>query len=513
MIKKSFILFAACLLISFLLRSYSLYGEIIQIDEADFSAQGYLAAQGAIPYVDFVEKKPVLSYYFFALPFYFFGWNIIGVHILLIFWVSLTAFFLYKIAALYSMQKEGVLIALGYCVLSVCFPTKSTLGATPVNMMNLPSVVACFFYLLSIKKQQKLLFFLAGVFVAFASLFKHQGGILLMTFFGHLFFLYLRKEKTLGNVIRSLMVICLGFFSPWFILGAIYFRMDYLAEFLEWNFINNIKYIESGLSFYSKLIRFLQAVSTFFLSIFPAAFGCYYFIKEKSDDDKSLAYFLLIWALTVFLAVCVGGRFLNQYFVQLFPVYIFTGVLGLFKFFQSKRVNSFFKKTGFIILILFPTIWSVFHWIGHFARVYEVRSPMVEGLSGYVKAISSKQDKIFVWGYFPYVYYLSQREPGTRFIICEYLVPFWTKIFQNEKEFKANELSPWYQKNHLLLLKDLEKNKPRFIIDTSTSDTFPQWHMYQFEKFPDLNLYISKNYVKQGEYRGVSIYERVKIDF
>jgi hypothetical protein len=109
----------------------------------------------------------------------------------------------------------------------------------------------------------------------------------------------------------------------------------------------------------------------------------------------------------------------------------------------------------------------------------------------HVRSNSSEEDTIFVWGFYPQVYLLTDRKPATRFSYCIYLtglVP-WVNVHPHKDTSRYIVPGSWD-----LLMSDLEKNKPRFIIDTSPGDIY-YWGKYPLKKFPRLKSYLDEHYV------------------
>src|SRR3954447_24924415 len=59
---------------------------VVDIDEGDWSIAGRLLGQGALPYVGFVEKKPILSFLFY-LPAALFGYRQCAMQIVSAAWI------------------------------------------------------------------------------------------------------------------------------------------------------------------------------------------------------------------------------------------------------------------------------------------------------------------------------------------------------------------------------------------------------------------------------------------
>ena len=113
-------------------------------------------------------------------------------------------------------------------------------------------------------------------------------------------------------------------------------------------------------------------------------------------------------------------------------------------------------------------------------------------VSEFIQQQSGPEDRIFVWGFNPDIYYYTQRLPASRFLYCTFqtgLIP-WTNI--------ADGIDTSYgivPGSMATLIADLEKNQPRFIIDSSAG-VHRHFDKYPLDKFPVLRDWIESRYVE-----------------
>lgn len=511
---NTFSLFLICLVISIIFRAITLKGFIIQVDESDFSAQGALWAHGGIPYLDFVEKKPPLSYAFYALTFKLFSWNLTSVHLVMIVWISLTAIMAGRVANLIKPQS-GNFVSIIYCLSSICSMKTSTLPSNTENMLVLPSVICFYFFLLAHKKNYERHYytyiFFASFFAALASLFKHQGGIMLAVLTFCLVFEFFRKKVSFKKLFVSHIIMTIGFLIPWFLFWLYFYFNHAHHEFLEWNFLNNARYISASFDWTRASKEFLVTFILFSLAMFPSTVCVVYLIKnrERTPDLNPYLPLLFLWLGLSYFAVCVGGRFASHYYIQIFPPFFILAGLGLNSILTHSHKTKLINMVLFFF-IAFPSVFSSVHWLNYHLRTYEPRAIVIDELESIIKDRSSENDRIFVWGYFSYPYYRSQRLPATRFIICEYIVPYWEKKLNKVDYFETSELTPWHLRNIDLMMEDLQKHQPKVIIDTTNSIDFSYWRLFPIEKFETFHRYVQTHYQARENVRGMVIYERLK---
>lgn len=88
----------------------------------------------------------------------------------------------------------------------------------------------------------------------------------------------------------------------------------------------------------------------------------------------------------------------------------------------------------------------------------------VQNLATEVRKLSGEEDKIFIWGRMPELYYFSQRLPASRFITSNFVVGMNT---YNYSERTARYDPAAWSRMSDWLLNDLAANRPQLIIDTS----------------------------------------------
>ncbi|MBN2327546.1 MAG: hypothetical protein JXR73_10370, partial [Candidatus Omnitrophica bacterium] len=133
--------------------------------------------------------------------------------------------------------------------------------------------------------------------------------------------------------------------------------------------------------------------------------------------------------------------------------------------------------------------------------VYEMGIPEI---SNYIYKNTNNEDSIFVWGFLAEIYTLSNRKPATRYSCCNVitgLIP-WVNVG------KSIDTS-FYQIEGTLynLLKDLDENKPKYIIDSSTAN-IRFYGKYPINKYTILHKYIGRNYVLDKIIKDIHIYKR-----
>ena len=496
-----------CILVLIVVRSLTLYSDVIQVDESDFATYGALWAEGGTPYVDFVDNKPPLCYGFYAVSNLLFGNNMLAVHIAMIIWIALTGWGLLCIARLIGYPRAGPWVALLYVSWTVCFPATATLPANSENMFNLPSVLAVYAYLRSRvgrSGSSASWILLAGFGVAIASLFKHQAGILLAVMGAHIVYETVRGRKAWWLVFRDGMILAIGFAIPWALFFAYFIWKGALDEALTYNFYFNLEYTDALFDYTRSFNRFVVRTGLFVLANFPLVICALYACRVAGGAKRM---FFVLWLVGAMVAVSAGGHFSPHYYVQLWPPLVLLAALGWLRMLERFSLK-WWTKALVILFVITPIIFTAVHWWSYFGRWFEPREPVIAELVHEVQTRTKPGERIFVWGYFSYPYYFGDRLPATRFVVCQYFVPYWEKKMAGATEFDKSEMTARHEKSYGQLLTDLRKYKPELIIDTTDSDDFTYWRPFGMDDFPEYQQFVLKNYHPVQNIRGMVIYER-----
>lgn len=109
----------------------------------------------------------------------------------------------------------------------------------------------------------------------------------------------------------------------------------------------------------------------------------------------------------------------------------------------------------------------------------------------YIPCNSQSSHKIFVWGFFPTAYVLSRRDPASRYSYCTFmtgLIPWVNNVPDVDTD---RWIVPGTKET---LIKDLQKNKPIFIVDTSPGN-YLWFRKYPIGKFLNLNRFVKSYYL------------------
>jgi hypothetical protein len=186
--------------------------------------------------------------------------------------------------------------------------------------------------------------------------------------------------------------------------------------------------------------------------------------RPRSDADEAvvIARAAAIWAAFGVLAALIGRRIgYLQYFWELFvPLAVLAGI-GLARLFEGRTAfngNPIRRVIPALLaasalLSLAPTArWSATEWRD--LLLNRPRTSVEREIGEYVAARTKPQDRVFVWGMAPGVYFWSQRLPAARYVHCMPLVSQYAGA--------RNVSDPYISLEEFGAA--LERNRPAYII-------------------------------------------------
>lgn len=126
---------------------------------------------------------------------------------------------------------------------------------------------------------------------------------------------------------------------------------------------------------------------------------------------------------------------------------------------------------------------------------------LVVRLSRYIEASTAKDDKIFVWGFSPWLYAYSHRRPAGRYVFSTYV----TGLVPWRHDDLVGEQKRIVPGSNEALMSDLDREKPELVIDAGSImmarpiRTYPRWAEW-----------LREHYCFEVRVRGFDVYRRKK---
>ncbi len=499
-----------------ILRIPTLYQPIVDIDESVFSEFASIILQGGAPYIDALDNKPPLTYYFFSIVYYFTGTgNMPAVHAATILIVMATGFFIFRFAGKYYGDKAGIMSLALYVFLGHFFEPKY-ISTNSETLINLPLVISAilFFNDYTREKRSFRCLSMSGLLLGLAVLINYKAGILAFLFIVQtVYFIYINRNIISRRILtdRVIRLGVTGFFSivPIAAVAVYFLRLGNFSDFYIWGFKYNFGYINSGSQSLS-LLRLSGKIGLFLVLSLPVwyIFFLASFRKKNRNsyesDSSGILFFLFAWAVLSFYVSTMGGRTYGHYFIQLtVPLSLLAGIL-----YNRINISAFARRTIFVycaVILIFFTVLRID--IDHAYKLLGDKNwkalQSYRSVGDYIKINSTPGDTIYAWGWATPVYFYSDRRSASRFLISDFVSG---RIFgtPNDSPLVRTEMT---EKNLPVLISDLEKKQPLFFIDTTYSDYFG-YKRFPLEKYRELNTLINDGYTLVHSIDNINIYER-----
>jgi hypothetical protein len=475
-------------------------------DEAVYSALAVRMLHGADPYAGAVDHKPVGVDLLYAAVYAITGPNhMFAIHALLIAVVWATAMLVGRIAVRLAPDRTASLAGLFYVCASAAGMPRDVQPANTELLLNLPTAAAAWLVCRAMATRQDDevahstdigLLAAAGMLTGVAALFKYQAALA-----GVAWAMALvqqpRERWFSGRTVRRLSALAIGFAVVAAALCAYFFVRGEWDAFAFWGWRYNFTYI-SALSMREKVSNLLVrsgVVSLFWLPIVALA--------GVAVWRRQLPLLVAAWLAAECAALSVGGRFFLYYYLIALPPLSIAAVIGAKIVARRRTVVVALAALGVVSLLVSATL--VWRWQAirpDFRREHDAELAVGE----YVRAHSSPEDRLFVWGNASQIYYFANRVMGTRFAFCNYhtgkIWGSWSYAVDAGDTSMFVVPRAWSE-----LLDDLDRAPPAFIVDTGAG-RLANFDRHPIGRYEPLASRVAREYRLAAVVAGVPIYER-----
>ena len=259
--------------------------------------------------------------------------------------------------------------------------------------------------------------------------------------------IFYAQNKDIKKAIYAFFLILLGFSSVVFCMLLFLHRETSITFFFDQVIVYNFYYSNSLsiMTFFQSLLG-KYAVYGLLLSVIFALLIGWRVKKEIIDTKERVLRYLLLWGGISFfvdvVAIVLTGRFYLQY---LLPLVIYTVIFFVF---LIKKKTPKMMRIGFIII---TTMLSFAFMLLHAERkTYRIEQDV--SLARDIEILSSRKDRVFVWGAEPQIYLYANRTHPTKY---SYIYPIITKGYNSNDVLCA-------------FFDSFADGQPLLIIDTSS---------------------------------------------
>jgi len=469
-------LFAVLLVLTAALRLPAFFVDVFNSDETFLATQAQVINQGGNLYLEAADRKPPLVPYVYAAAFDVFGttdlWSVRVFAML----AGVGTALLVALEARRRYGRRAGWIAGGLCALAlVAFAPQDGQAANFEIFMLFPMTAA----VLLARRGRGVS---AGVGVAVATLAKQTGAFTLLPV------LYLlwrrRRQRGVGEAV-------VGFSVP-IALAALAVGP---GDLLYWTILGNGSYISvENARTYILVSLILMTLSWAACNLpivwrLPAAWRARREPAHDGDNDLDL----WLWLGSGALAVAIGFRFFGHYYFQLVPPLCLLTAGSLVR--ASRRL-------AIATLTLAALAAIAFSAAGYFMRPFGPE-PDYQAVSKYLASHVTDDNRIFVWGSVPEIYWASGKLPATRFVTTG------TFLGGSHPGRPADEAAPEESSPKLWdeFLQDLRDRPPQYVLDTSPAGIRGAEYT-PINRFPRLQAIIDGRYRFVGSIDRIAIYAR-----
>jgi 4-amino-4-deoxy-L-arabinose transferase-like glycosyltransferase len=486
--------------VALLTRAPFLSQPFLDLDEAAALVGARELMRGGTLYVDFADNRPPLLYAFYALAQALVGPGVPAVRLLVAAAVlPLTAF---SVSAFFRHDRRGLLAGLLYLVYGAAFLAHDMHSASPEVLMLLPLAAA----LAAVRDPpgpagaRRLL--AAGALVGVATLTRQQALLWLPAFAVAAWAPGSPAADPRGRVGR-LLAVTLGFGLPLAACYGWFAARGAADELVFWTWTHNLRYARNPIPPAEALERAASYLLPFLIVTAPLWWSAW-----RSRPLLGRPWLLLAGAAAGALAgAFVGLRFFPHYFVPLYlPLALGAAPATALALQRGGRAGRAAVAWP-VVLILGSTAVNLALYRGPW-RVYEETRPVFRKVGERLRADACHgTGPLFVWGFAPQFYPEAALRPASRFVVPQASLTGYVPGNRASRTGEVDTRSLLREEHWDLLMGDLERRRPAFVVDTAPSGLHG-WDRYPLADFPRLQRFVRSGYDAVSIVDGVWIWRR-----
>ena len=532
----------AIFVLGVVLRLPTFFRPLLSDDEAIYAVTADALRRDDLLYRDVVDHKPPLIYHVYQAGFALFGrhgpYNTQGAHALVVLAVLLTAGFLFAIkrreGGADAGSSRGVALAAAglFLVFSTTWHDYDALAANCELFLLAPQAISAWLLLTERARPRGAagwaVHLAAGALIGTSALFKYQG----LTFLGAsigllIWWVILGRASGAWAVTMALCQVAGALVPPalylWWCQSA-----GNLAAAVYW-FRFNFSYVGAGLTGFAAVARGLRRTGLIGgVAFVPYALGLAAAISTAPKIVRVIRRRLtggaspqaevpcpsvvlgLLWFATSAVAVTAGGRFFGHYFHLVLAPLCLLAAPGFCRLWRQDGDAGWSARAPLLVLCALPAL--IFFGLATFGRSVAAKldegEPRYDEVAARIDELTTRDERIFVWGNSPQLYVLARRAMGTRFSFCNYMTGEspGTPTETGQRNADANQLPAAWE----MLFADLEQRRPALFVDAAAAG-WDGYGKYPLSRYPRLRAYVDQNYRPVEVRAGVVLYRRLRV--
>ncbi len=492
-------------------------------DQGIFAYIGTIINKGGMPYRDAWDLKPPVIYYLYSFGLKIFGSSMMSIRIFDFAYFCITFFSIYLLGSLLFNKRVGVFSGLVLGILYFFTNDFWTLSQCE-SFMILPMILSIYLSCLGIKNHSWPMLFGSGVLLSVVFMTKLTGIVLFVPIVLYILFeTYMQKGIwDIAHISSRILILIAGFFVTTSIFFLWFYIRGVLSDLIYTLFVYDAAHFRSALKLnidYPHL-SFAGFMRRYLFLLIPALLS---FLIKKNRQMRSAKVLLYCWAVAAIFAFFVQARYFHYHMLPVIAPLALLGSQGFLSFWSysalSKRVLFIKAKillisaiAFFLCIAIYPHVLLTYSFTKSFlqdtvatesySRFFTTQGGFslstITKAAQYIKKNTAKENSIFVWGFQPLLYFLSERQAPTRFFFSAPLIaPF---------NIKKNE---WREE----VFADLKRKPPYYII-VAEDDTLVNTLMSGVNKdsrtilgeFSELLMLLKKQYVIEQSIDNLLLY-------
>jgi hypothetical protein len=329
-------------------------------------------------------------------------------------------------------------------------------------------------------------------------------------------------QVTRDRALKRSLALSLGFLAPVALVVALYAAAGQLDTFLLCFYaynagiyvaatkVNAARLLASPWTAFQQFLLPVPMAGLLGLLGSGLAMGALAPRRSRVEPERLGATLVAGAGLGLTLTLFLGLRFFTHYFGLVLPLWCAAAAYAVARLHGLATVR--FGRGGVIavgaVIALglgaelaarrpWATVQGVARWVAArgVASLADVaaspnRDPLAAPVGRLLRESTAADDRLFVWGMRPHLYVHAARVPATRFVTGTFL----TGLVPWERSAPEDDTSRWVVPGAWdLLMRDLEAERPRFVLDASDDRLFGRG-AYPPTKFPQLAAFLVTHY-------------------
>lgn len=483
---------------------------IWNLDEAIHATAARAILDGGVLYRDAIDQRTPLSYYAVAGVFAVFGENNLwAVRAAIALLITVTGGLLLAAGRRLSGILAGITAAVLFILISTAmiYPGDANAANTEWFVAFFSSAGAAALLLGGRTTSSARRIFACGALFGCSFLSKQPALLDAAAPFAFLLYTGWRAAQSPRQIAVTLLTLIAGWLAPVLLTTVYLAARGALADAVFYTWIYNLRFYGPETTLNDRIMsallpfRLLGGSQPWLLALWisGAAVVVHRVLQRHPEPTEQATnpglVFVAIWSLAALAGAAAGGRDFQHYHIQFLAPFSLGAGLAIARLANWVRLAKHrWLRAAAALLLALAAYNTVILAASARKPTRVVPVDPSQRVSNYIRENSAPTDPIFVWGYHPDIYLLSDRLPASRFLYASFLtglVP-WTNGAPDRPTDYA--IVPGAMET---LLRDLEVSRPLFIVDCSAGPN-RFWQKYPLEKFPTLHAFIRTGY-KQVE--------------